>query len=96
MYNVLPELYREVATEIIERVGHRGYYSGTFDMAWGSVECHVVLSAVIYRSEEQYPEGVVSRVSDVVPVWWEFHTFRGGEEIINNFSFNEMREYLPL
>jgi hypothetical protein len=30
----------------------------------------------------------------MVPVWWEFHTFVNGEEVLNNFSFNEMREYI--
>ena len=34
MYDVLPELYREVAARIIEQVGRRGYYNGSFDMEW--------------------------------------------------------------
>ena len=95
MYDVLPELYREVAARIIEQVGRRGYYNGSFDMEWEDVLCHVVLSAVVYRHEEQYPGGrMASLISDIVPVWWEFHTFIDGQEVINNFSFNEMREYI--
>jgi hypothetical protein len=94
MYDVLPELYREMATKIIEHVGHRGYYSGVLDFEWESVECRMVLSAVIYRRTEQFPEGERSVVADMVPVWWEFHTFVNGEEVLNNFSFNEMREYI--
>ena len=94
MYDVLPELYREVATKIIEHVGRRGYYSGVLDFEWESVECCMVLSAVIYRRTEQFPEGERSLVVDMVPVWWEFHTFVDGEEVLNNFSFNEMREYI--
>lgn len=94
MYDVLPELYREVATKIIEHVGRRGYYSGVLDFEWESVECCMVLSAVVYRRTEQYPEGERSLVADMVPVWWEFHTSVNGEEVLNNFSFNEMREYI--
>ena len=94
MYDVLPELYQEVATKIIEQVGRRGYYSDALDFEWNGVECHMVLSAVVYRRTEQYPEGERSVVADMVPVWWEFHTFIGGEEVLNNFSFNEMREYI--
>ena len=94
MYDVLPELYREVANKIIEHVGRRGYYSGALDFEWESVECRMVLSAVIYRRTEQVPEGERSLVVDMVPVWWEFHTFVDGEEVLNNFSFNEMREYI--
>lgn len=95
MYDILPELYREVATQIIERTCNRDYYSGTFDFEWEDVECHMVLSAVVYYKEVCYPEGLFDVVSDLSPVWWEFHTYRDGEEILNNFSFNEMREYLP-
>ncbi len=94
MYDILPELYREVAAEIIERADGRDYYSGLFDMEWNGVECHMVLSVVVYRSQRRYPEGVVSIISDMVPVWWEFHTYIEGEEVLNNFSFNELREYL--
>lgn len=94
MYDVLPELYQEVATKIIEQVGRRGYYSDALDFDWDGVECHMVLSAVVYRRTEQFPEGERSVVADMVPVWWEFHTFIGGEEVLNNFSFNEMREYI--
>ena len=94
MYDVLPELYREVVTKIIEHVGRRGYYSGVLDFEWESVECRMELSAVVYRRTEQYPEGERSLVVDMVPVWWEFHTFVNGEEVLNNFSFNEMREYI--
>ena len=94
MYDVLPELYQEVATKIIEHVGRRGYYSDALDFEWDGVECHMVLSAVVYRRTEQYPEGESSVVADMVPVWWEFHTFIDGEEVLNNFSFNEMREYI--
>ena len=94
MYDVLPELYQEVATKIVEQVGRRGYYSDALDFEWDGVECHMVLSAVVYRRTEQYPEGERSVVADMVPVWWEFHTFIDGEEVLNNFSFNEMREYI--
>ena len=94
MYDVLPELYREVANKIIEHVGRRGYYSGALDFEWESVECRMVLSAVIYRRTEQYPEGKRSVVADMVPVWWEFHTFVNGEEVLNNFSIYEMRDYM--
>ncbi len=94
MYDVLPELYREVADQIFNRVGGRDYYSGTFDFDFCNVACRMVLSVVVYRRRESYPEGVVSAISDMVPVWWEFHTFVDGVEVLNNFSFNELREYI--
>jgi hypothetical protein len=28
-------------------------------------------------------------VTALIPVWWEFHTFASGEELLNDFSFGE-------
>ena len=94
MYDVLPELYREVANKIIEHVGRRGYYSGALDFEWESVECRMVLSAVVYRRTEQYPEGERPLVADMVPVWWEFHSTTDEGEVLNDFDFAELKEYL--
>lgn len=94
MYNVLPELYREVLTRLLDEISSRGYYSGVLEFEYWGVECRMVLSAVIYRDEVKYPEGAFSVVADIVSVWWEFHTFIDGEEVVNNFSFNELREYI--
>ena len=94
MYDVLPELYREVANKIIEHVGRRGYYSGALDFEWESVECRMVLSAVVYRRTEHYPEGERSVVADMVPVWWEFHSVTIDGEQLNDFDFELLRREL--
>lgn len=94
MYNILPELYREVVVKILDEIGSRDYYSGSFDFESEDVSCRIVLSAVIYRDNVHYPEGEYSLVKDIVPVWWEFHTYLDGNECLNNFSFNELREYI--
>ena len=94
MYDILPELYQKVLAEILDSVGNRGYYSGRLELEHEGVTCVMSLSAVIYRSEERYPEGLVQRIVDMVPVWWEFHTFLDGDELLNNFSFNFLRQYL--
>ena len=94
MYDILPELYQKVLAEILDSVGNRGYYSGRLELEHEGVTCVMSLSAVIYRSEERYPEGLVQRIVDMVPVWWEFHTFLDGDELLNDFSFNYLRQYL--
>ena len=33
-------------------------------------------------------------VEDMLPVWWEFHTYLGGEEVLNDFSFGDLRACL--
>lgn len=38
--------------------------------------------------------GVEGGIVDLVPVWWEFHTWNGAEEVLNDFSFSRMNERL--
>ena len=94
MYDILPELYQMVLSKILDSIDGKGYYSGSLEFSYEGVECTMILSAVIYYRKERFPEGEFEFVADMVPVWWEFHTYADGEEVLNNFSFNEMREYI--
>ncbi len=40
------------------------------------------------------PEGDEERIADLVPVWWEFHTVAPEGEVLNDFSFNVLRDYV--
>lgn len=95
MYEVSNDLYLEVADHLASVADDGGYFSGSFDVVFGDVECYVILSAIIYHRTLSLPEGrEVDVISDVVPVWWEFHTYIDGEEMLNDFSFDRLREYL--
>lgn len=39
-------------------------------------------------------EGDAEPVSDLVPVWWEFHTFSAEGEMLNDFDFSEMKRFV--
>ena len=43
---------------------------------------------------ERLPEGDRDAIADLGPVWWEFHTAGDGGEVLNDFSFSELRTYL--
>lgn len=92
MYTISPNLYLQLATRLVELVGHRGYYSDTFEFEYGDVWCEMTLSAVVYHGCEDC--FACADVSDMIPVWWEFHTYIDGEEVLNDMSFNELRNYI--
>jgi hypothetical protein len=54
----------------------------------------MLFSGVLYRKRLYLPEGECDAIDDIVPVWWEFHTFNQQGEILNDFSFTELRNYL--
>lgn len=95
MYTVLSKVYLEVAERLSALIGLSHYYSGSFEIDFGEVACRMVLSAVVYRHQESFPEGrIVDIIDNVVPVWWEFHTVTEEGEVLNDFDFTELKEYL--
>lgn len=94
MYSVTPELYLETAERLTEAAGDAGYFSGSVAFVFGGVACRLRTSVIVYRRRESLPEGEREAVSDLVPVWWEFHTVVDGEELLNDFSFGELRRLL--
>ena len=94
MYDIPSQLYLEVADRLIARFGTSDYFSGTLSLDYEGVMCSLLLSAIIYRRRERCDEGERLLIADVVPVWWEFHTMVEQGEMLNDFSFNVLRQYL--
>ncbi len=95
MYDISDELYRITTCLVIDRIGDQGYISDVIEFEHDEMLCRLHLSAVIYRQTSVYPEGKITAISDIIPVWWEFHTYTSeGEEVLNTFSFNELRQYI--
>ena len=95
MYTISSKVYLEVAERLSALIGSLNYYSGWFEFESDELSCRMVLSIFIHRHKETLPEGrVVDVIDNIIPVWWEFHTYVDGEEVLNNFSFNELREFI--
>ena len=83
MYSVSPELYHEAAARLSDAIDGGNYFSGSLAFRFGDTDCRVSL-----------PEGVRHPVTDLVPVWWEFHTTQAGGEVLNDFDFSELKRYV--
>lgn len=94
MYKISSELYSEVADRLCGHIEDKEYFSGSFEFDFGDVHCLMRLSAVVYHHTETIGQRSLSQIADMVPVWWEFHTFDSdGCEMLNEFSFNELRYF---
>lgn len=94
-YTVIPELYQITAERLLEQIGDREFYAGTLAFDYGTQECRLSTTLIIYRCAERMPEGERSRIVRIVPVWWEFHTTDAvGEERYNDFCMDELIEYM--
>jgi hypothetical protein len=84
MYETTPSIYLKVGTMLMEQIGTRDFFSGSVELCDGDVECRLLTTLVVSRDSDD--DGIVS----LHPVWWEFTTTLYGEELCNDFSFNEM------
>ena len=94
MYSVSPELYQEVAARLADAVDGENYFSGALAVRFGDTDCRFTASVIVYRTRLSQPEGDAEPVSDLVPVWWEFHTFSAEGEMLNDFDFSEMKRFV--
>lgn len=94
IFPVSIELYEEVKSRLIEAIDDRNYFSGHVECSYEGWECRLVCSCFVYRTTELLPEGVAHPITDLVPVWWEFHTADSEAERLNDFSFSELRRLL--
>ena len=84
MIEIKKHIYEEVYKKLLGEIGPSNFISsrnilGEFD----GVKYNFIISAVIYRDDFEH-------ISEIIPVWWEFHTEIDGVEKMNDFFFHEM------
>lgn len=94
MYSISPELYREAAQRLCDAIDGGNYFSGTLAFLSGIAECRLTCTVIVYRQSQGLPEGGGAMICDLIPVWWEFHTVVEGEEVINDFSFGDLKQWV--
>lgn len=92
--HIEPEIYEQLANELLERIGERDYFKDvTFGFEKAGVIYEMTTTGIVYREKDSAPDYEGSYVSDIVPVWWELHSFRGEEEVPNDATFDCIKEY---
>lgn len=92
MYAISHQLYVELAERLAGAIETKEFFSGSVSCISGDVECKLICTLIVHRSQAEASEGCMPRISKLIPVWWECHTTIGSEEIINDFSFSELSD----
>lgn len=91
MYSVSPELYHEAAARLSDAIDGGNYFRVR------SRSASAIRTAASRRRSSstaaafRCPKGMQHPVTDLVPVWWEFHTTQAGGEVLNDFDFSELK-----
>ena len=94
MYSVSAQLYGEAVRAFRASVEGENYYSAVLRFTHAGVSCCMRLSAMLFYTEVVRPEGKRRVVSDLTPVWWEFHTSIDGVEELNDFTLADFADLL--
>lgn len=99
MKEITPNDYAYVAANVTDRIEHRSFFSGAIRTDHEGFVSELIATLIIYRNRpEEEPNGptqLLGTICDIVPVWWEFHTYDPeGEEMLNDFSFSDLKPLL--
>ncbi len=94
MFHLPPKLYQEVVSHLIEAIDCDNYFSGSLTFEHNGVECRLICSVIVYRHTEATVKGGQKSISDLIPVWWEFHTVGAEGRVENDFCFSELKLHL--
>lgn len=94
MIEISDSIYRSVAQSLRENIGEGDYFNGTVEYSDEEFHSTLTLTSIVYRRTESLPEGSFSRIADIVPVWWEFSTVQECGQVLNDFSFAELKTHL--
>lgn len=94
MIEIDSEIYLAVANRIEQRIEGVDFFSGSIELDFPQFDSTFTATLIIYRQldTDLMPPAMV--VVDIVPVWWEFDTSRDGIEILNDFSFSQLKRYM--
>lgn len=89
--------YKNLAQILIAAIGEHNYFSGTIEYDTEEFHSKLTTTLIIYREtilDPSDPSHSATHITDIVPVWWEFHTHESGIESDNDFCWGEIKEFL--
>ena len=76
VHHIEPAVYEALVQQVTEAIRGKLEVSDLeVEIVHGNVTYTLCLSAFIYTREVNYPEGTFTEVSDIVPIWWELHSY---------------------
>ena len=89
-------IYKALAEQLREIIEVQDQCSTTIELPDGEITCRFTFTAFIYCENVSAPDGIWSEVKDVVPVWWELHTYVGPDmvERLHDATFDKLKTFL--
>ncbi len=92
MLTINPTVYQQLGELLVECIGSMSYLSEDIFFEDSDYDYHFSATLIIRFVDELYPEGELSEIVEIIPVWWEFSSVGEEGEVLNDFDFNILKE----
>lgn len=94
MLTITTNIYRAVSDKLSVHLEDIDYFNGTVEFDTEDLHSTLRATLIVYHKESCGPDTPRSVVTDIVPVWWEFETHQETGQVLNDFSWNEFKQFL--
>lgn len=94
MYQITQTIYEKLTEKLLNILTPTTIFSNQIEIVEDDVIIQFTATIVPYYREEILPEGEISILYDIVPVWWELQTTTNNGVVINDFDFKTLKYIL--
>lgn len=91
MFQITTSIYNRLASELLDKISTSSIFSGSIEFETDQVDIIFIATIIPYYHREEFPEGDIETIQNIVPVWWELHTTTHDGEVINDFDFETLK-----
>jgi hypothetical protein len=97
MLHITDEHYRALAEKLLTAIHKADFYNGTIDICDQGFDVSFKATLIIKRSPARDPANPsenVAAITDIIPIWWEYHLYDVTGERFTDFDWYEMKNFL--
>lgn len=89
--------YRKLAAILAEAISEADFFNGSVEMEEGDHRALLRTTLIVKRTPRRDPADRSERATDIteiIPVWWEYHLYSAEGERLTDFDWREMMKFI--
>lgn len=95
MITINDNFYQRLAKKLLEAVDDKEFFNGSVELDGEDFYATLKTTLVIYRRKIEQQQTIITPIEKIVPVWWELSLSTEQGEQMSDFSWWDLRDYLP-
>lgn len=94
MYKFTPHDYTQLAEKLTDSLTSLSLYSGSIEIENDIADIKLTATLLLHFRQERFPEGEISQLDNITPIWLEVQTTTLDGIEFNDFDFAKFKEVL--